>query len=96
MMSLLWTDEDLKHAVDAYQQMLKFQINKTPFVKAEINRELQSKINRSRGSIEMRFQNISSVLHAKGQAWVKGYVPLGNVGATNEEKIWQLIMKSEA
>ncbi len=74
--------------------MLKYQKENTPYVKAEINRQLQGKINRSRGSIEKRFQNISSVLHAHDLPFVQGYVPLNNVGPTNEEKIWQLIQQN--
>jgi hypothetical protein len=86
-----WTDQELKYAVEAYLQMLKYEKDKTPYVKTEINRQLQEKINRSRGSIEKRFQNISSVLHLHKQPFVFGYKPLGNVGPTNEEKIWKLI-----
>lgn len=92
-MNLPWTDEELQLAVQSYLQMLKHQQNKTPFVKAEINRQLQGKIKRSKGSIEKRFQNISSIFHAHGLPFVQGYVPLNNVGATNEEKIWQLIQQ---
>lgn len=89
----LWTQEELRLAVKSYLQMLNYQNNKTPFVKTEINRELQAKINRSKGSIERRFQNISSVLNDQGLPFVKGYVPLGNVGPTNREKIWSLIQQ---
>jgi hypothetical protein len=64
--------------------MLNCEKNNTPFVKAEIN---------SRASIEKRFQNISSVLHEHKLPYVKGYLPLSNVGPTNKEKIWQLIQQ---
>ena len=67
-----WTGEELQHAVKSYLQMLQYEKDKTSYVKSEINKHLQSKINPSRGSIEIRFQNISSVLHAKGKTWVKG------------------------
>lgn len=90
-MTNLWNDDELKLAVQSYLQMLKYQNTGTPFVKTEINRELQAKINRSKGSIERRFQNISSVLNDQGLHFVDGYVPLGNIGPTNREKIWKLI-----
>lgn len=92
-MSTKWTDEESKHSVEAYLHMLTQQKHKTTFVKSEINKQLQGKIDRSRSSIEMRFQNISAVLDKHGKKWVKGYVPLDNVGPTNEEKIWQLIQQ---
>lgn len=92
-MKKLWTDEELKHTIQSYLQMLNYQENNTPYVKAEINRELQGKINRSKSSIEKRFQNISSVLNDNGLRFVQGYVPLKNVGPTNREKIWKLIQQ---
>jgi 5-methylcytosine-specific restriction protein A len=92
-MSTKWTEEEIKYSVEAYLRMLKYQQNKSPFVKAEINRQLQGKIERKRGSIEKRFQNISSVLHAHGLPFVQGYVPLDNVGPTNRELIWKLFQQ---
>jgi len=88
-----WTDEELHQAVETYLKMLKYQQNNTPFIKAHVNSELQGKIDRSRASIEMRFQNISYVLYTHKRPFVTGYLPLSNVGPTNEEKIWQLIQK---
>lgn len=93
MASPHWTEEELQHAVKAYLQMLKHQRDQTPYVKTEINKQLQATINRSRGSVERRFQNISSILHKHNLPFVQGYAPLTNVGSTNEEKIWQLIQQ---
>ena len=90
-MSSPWTDAELQVAVQSYLQMLKFEKDKTPYVKVEINRQLQGKIKREKGSIEKRFQNISSVLHAHGRPFVQGYVPLNNVGPVNEELIWKYL-----
>ena len=91
MATNLWTDEELKKAVQAYLRMLNCERNGTPYVKAEINRELQGKINRNRGSIEKRFQNISSILADHNLPYIKGYLPLNNIGPTNKEKIWQIL-----
>jgi hypothetical protein len=88
-----WTDQELHLAVKAYLKMLKYERDKTPFKKSEINLELQGKIKRSRGSIEKRFQNISHVLNTHKLPYVTGYLPLSNVGPTNEEKIWKLIQQ---
>ena len=92
---LRWTDQELLLAVEAYLKMLKYQKDKTAFKKFEVNLELQGKIQRSRSSIERRFQNISSVLANHNLPFVSGYVPLNNVGPTNDEKIWKLIQQSK-
>ncbi|MGI8581816.1 MAG: hypothetical protein ACR2KX_06465 [Chitinophagaceae bacterium] len=91
-MSIYWTDDELKKSIQSYFKMLKYQKNNTPFVKAEINRELKLKIpNRSQGSIEYRWQNISSVLNDKKLPYVDGYLPAKNVGANVKERIWKII-----
>ncbi len=92
MIATLWTEEELKFAIQAYLQMLKYEKDGTSNNKSEITRELQGKINRSKGSIERRFQNISAVLDEHGLPFVKGYVPLNNVGPTNREKIWKIYL----
>lgn len=51
---------------------------RTPFSKAEHNRALQQIIQRSRGSIEFKHQNISAVMLGLGQPWIDGYKPAAN------------------
>jgi len=91
-MSELWTDAELKHAILAYFEMLKYEKNGTPYVKAEINRKLQKKIpKRKSGSIEYRWQNISAVLLENKKVFVRGYKPARNVGSSVKERIWKII-----
>jgi len=91
-MSLPWTDVELKKSIESYFKMLKFEKEKTAYVKAEINRNLQAKLpNRSRTSIEYRWQNISSVLSDKRLPYVEGYKPAKNVGSNVKERIWRII-----
>ena len=68
-----WSPDELKEAVKAYNQMRDLEISGKKFVKAEIIRGLiaGSLKNRSKGSIEKRFQNISSVYQHRGEAWVR-------------------------
>src|SRR5688572_3319293 len=50
-----------------------------PFNKAEHNRRLQTRLmNRSRGSIEWKHQNISAVLIELGYPYLAGYKPRFN------------------
>ena len=46
--------------------------------KAEHNRRLQTRISRSRTSIEFKHQNVSAVLKAFGETWIPGYRPAFN------------------
>ena len=77
-----WSRDELKASVVAYLDMLKMHQRGQKFVKIEVIRALQSGTlkNRSRGSIEKRFQNISSVLDNRGIIWLHGYKPLSHVG----------------
>jgi 5-methylcytosine-specific restriction enzyme A len=87
-----WTDSELKKAVKAYFKMLKYEQTSTPFTKVEISRELQKDLNnRSRSSIDYRWQNISAVLQDKKVEYLSGYKPLNNVGSKVRVRIWKII-----
>lgn len=73
-----WTIEELQHLVDTYFSMLEKEQAGLPYSKAEYNRYLQTKIERSRGSIEMKWMNVSAVLSERGMVYVKGYKPYPN------------------
>lgn len=55
--------------------MLADEIAGLPFNKAARNRALQAQIDRRRGSIEFKHQNISAVMLGLGQPWITGYKP---------------------
>lgn len=87
-----WSDEDLKKAIKAYFKMLKYEQNHTDYVKAEMNKELQADLpGRTKGSIEYRWRNISSVLDDHQIKFVSGYLPAKNVGDAVKERIWKII-----
>lgn len=91
-MSELWSDDELSKAIIAYFKMLKYEKDKTPYVKAEMNRELQAELTgRDRSSIEYRWQNISAVLADNNLQFIDGYKPAKNVGANVKERIWKII-----
>lgn len=73
-----WTDGENDLVVDDYFAMLKADQAGTPYNKAQHNRDLQTKINRGRSSIEFKHQNISAVLRALGEDWIPGYKPAFN------------------
>lgn len=88
-----WSREELKSSVQAYMGMLANELDKTPYVKAELLRKLMSGSlkGRTKGSIESRFQNISSVLNDMGRPWVNGYKPFSHVGENVKLQIIELI-----
>jgi len=85
-----WSRSELKASVVAYLEMLDLEERGQKFVKIEIIRKLQSTSlkGRTKGSVEKRFQNISSVLENRGKKWVRGYKPLSHVG----KNVWQEII----
>ncbi|MGO4832947.1 DUF3883 domain-containing protein [Rhizobiaceae sp. 2RAB30] len=62
--------------------MLADDIIGRPYSKAEHNRLLQAVIDRPRGSIEYKHQNISAVLKGLGEDWISGYKPAFNFQAS--------------
>ena len=58
-----------------------------PYNKAARNRDLQTQIDRNRGSIEFKHQNISAVLRALGEDWIPGYKPARNYQGTLEDAV---------
>lgn len=73
-----WTDTEIDLIVADYFAMLGAELAGRSLNKAEHNRELQALMNRSRGSIEFKHQNISAVMLGLGQPWIEGYKPAAN------------------
>lgn len=73
-----WTSPEIDAAVEEYFGMLEDDLAGRSYNKAAHNRDLQEKIDRSRGSIEFKHQNISAVLLGLGQPWIPGYKPAAN------------------
>ena len=74
-----WTDEENDLIVADYFAMLVADLAGRPYVKAEHNRRLRTRIGRSRPSIEFKHRNISAVLKGLGESWITGYLPAFNI-----------------
>lgn len=74
-MAVDWTDDENDVIVADYFDMLRDELAGRLYSKAEHNRALQTQINRGRGSIEFKHQNISAVLMGLGETWITGYKP---------------------
>jgi 5-methylcytosine-specific restriction enzyme A len=75
-----WTDAEIQASVDAYFEMLAYEQASTQYNKSAINRALREGPlgDRSRGSLEFKFMNISAVLRDAGLPWIPGYKPAAN------------------
>lgn len=65
-----WSDAHLKASIDAYRRMLEAEGRGRPVTKREVVESLMSATGRTKGSIEMRLQNISAVLDERGLSWI--------------------------
>ena len=95
MRSTNWSENELRESVKAYIEMLKLENSNVRYNKAAIIRGLMSSHlkERTRGSIERRFSNISSVLNDMGRPWVKGYKPASHVGENVKAHLIQFILE---
>jgi Protein NO VEIN, C-terminal len=73
-----WNDEELDLIVADYFAMLRDEAMGRHYSKAEHNRDLQGRIDRSQGSIEFKHQNVSAVLLKLGLPRISGYLPAAN------------------
>lgn len=87
-----WSTIEVGYVVAEYFQMLQLELANQSFVKAEINRKVQSATGRSKGSVEFKNQNISAVLRELGMPWVKGYLPLANYQSALLQEIQNYLM----
>ncbi|MDQ3201042.1 MAG: HNH endonuclease, partial [Pseudomonadota bacterium] len=84
-----WSISEIRAAVDAYLRMLALELSNEKFVKTAENLTLRKTAlpTRTKGSVEFRMQNISTVLMKMDQAFIKGYKPARNVGSNVEQAI---------
>jgi len=86
-----WSREELLESTTAYFEMLEHELNDIKYIKKRYYEKLAIKLGRTPSSIEMRMQNISSVLSNLGRTWIAGLKPMKNVGANVTSQIEQII-----
>jgi hypothetical protein len=91
-----WSVEEIDSAFNAYLWMHRESAVGRPFVKAELIREQQAGAlsQRSKSSIERRFQNFSAIFQEHGLSFVPGYVPLSHVGRVVETRVLELMHRA--
>lgn len=73
-----WRDDELDAIVRDYFNMLGMDLRQQCYVKAHHRAALMRELGRTKGSIELKHQNISAVLDEIGLPWIRGYVPMSN------------------
>lgn len=76
-----WQEDEIEIIVSDYLEMLRFDLAGKKFNKSERNRILQRKLDRTKGSIEYKHQNISAVMDRLGLPSIQGYKPANNYQA---------------
>ncbi|MBW7921724.1 MAG: DUF3883 domain-containing protein [Rubellimicrobium sp.] len=91
-----WTDVENDLIVAGYFAMLADDFAGRPYNKARHNRDLQTRINRDRGTIEWKHRNISAVLKGLGEDWIPGYKPAFNFQMTLEDAVARWLARNPA
>jgi len=92
-----WTDDENDLIVADYFAMLADDIAGRPYSKAEHRRALLPLLNeRSEGSVEFKYQNISAVLKGLGEAWIVGYKPAVNYQNSLEDAVARWLARNPA
>ncbi len=74
-----WSYAEVKDAVDSYFTMLRLELSSCKYNKTKHRRSLMQDLNnRSDGSVELKYQNISAVLIEMGIPYINGYKPRFN------------------
>lgn len=74
-----WSRAEVDATVRSYFRMLSLEARQEPYKKTSFNEELRGSLNgRSKASVELKFQNVSAVLHTLGLPFIAGYKPRGN------------------
>lgn len=88
-----WSAEEVSQTVEAYFDMLLLEASQLAYNKSERNALLRHKLNgRSKGSVEMKHQNVSAVLNTLGLPFIAGYKPRGNTQLLLRQEVQKFVL----
>ncbi|UCU96330.1 DUF3883 domain-containing protein [Hydrogenophaga taeniospiralis] len=88
-----WSSDEVQAAVASYFEMLRLEAAQQRYTKSEFNAQLRQKLSgRSKGSVELKFQNISAVLHGLELPFVQGYKPRSNAQLLLRQTVQQYVL----
>lgn len=87
-----WSPEENEATVAAYFAMLRLELAGIPYNKSEHNERLRRLLeNRTKQSVEYKFQNISAVLINHDQPYIPGYLPAQNYQRSLETAVLEWV-----
>lgn len=88
-----WTFDEVQATVASYFEMLLLEAEQQRYTKTEFNAQLRQRLRgRSKGSVELKFQNISAVLHDLELPFIRGYKPRSNAQLLLRQAVQQFVL----
>lgn len=88
-----WTAEEVQATVTSYFEMLRLEAAQQRYTKAEFNAQLRQQLRgRSKGSVELKYQNISAVLHGLELPFIPGYKPRSNAQLLLRQAVQKFVL----
>ena len=84
-MAVVWDQNEVDRVVDVYFSMLELELAGCAYSKSEFREQIMSEVDRSKGAVEYKLQNVSAVLAEIGAVFIDGYKPASN---------YQLLLRS--
>uniref|UniRef100_C5CL21 Uncharacterized protein n=1 Tax=Variovorax paradoxus (strain S110) TaxID=543728 RepID=C5CL21_VARPS len=88
-----WTSDEVEATVTSYFEMLRLEAAQQRYTKTEFNAQLRQQLRgRSKGSVELKYQNISAVLRDLELPFVRGYKPRSNAQLLLRQAVQQFVV----
>ncbi len=92
-----WTADEVQATVASYFEMLRLEAAQQGYVKSEFNAQLRPQLrNRSKASVELKYQNISAILNGLELPFIRGYKPRGNAQLLLRQVVQRFIQAQPA
>lgn len=88
-----WSAAEVQATVTSYFEMLRLEAAQQTYKKTEFNAQLRQQLRgRSKGAVELKFQNISAVLHGLELPFIAGYKPRANAQLLLRQAVQQFML----
>lgn len=88
-----WDRVEIRAVVRAYVAMLQKELRGERYSKSEAVRALAPSLPaRSRGSIELKLQNVSAILEESGLDWIDGYKPMSHYQSSLRDEVVEQVV----
>lgn len=89
-----WSAEEVQATVASYFEMLRLEAAQERYKKTDFNAQLRQRLRgRSKGSVELKFQNISAVLHGLELPFIAGYKPRSNAQLLLRQAVQRFLLE---